>query len=120
MASQVGFEMLMPDGQRVVCLGDEPYYPRNEKYVRSCDWLLCEAFCLYKDREQFRPYDKHHSTALDAGKQAEVLGVKNLVLYHTEDTSLATRKAAYTAEANIHFHGNAYCPDDLETLPLTK
>ncbi len=119
-ASQFGFEMLMPDGQRVVCLGDEPYYPRNEKYVRSCDWLLCEAFCLYKDREQFRPYDKHHSTALDAGKQAEVLGVKNLVLYHTEDTSLATRKAAYTAEANIHFHGNAYCPDDLETLPLTK
>lgn len=24
-ASQFGFEMLMPDGQRVVCLGDEPY-----------------------------------------------------------------------------------------------
>ena len=88
----------------------------------------CRAFCLYITRfyavrhirYHVRPYDKHHSTALDAGKQAEVLGVKNLVLYHTEDTSLATRKAAYTAEAKIHFHGNAYCPDDLETLPLTK
>lgn len=116
--SQYGFRMLMPDNQSVVCLGDEPYYPRNEKYVRDCDWLLCEAFCLYKDREQFRPYDKHHSTALDAGKQAQELGVKNLVLYHTEDTSLATRKAAYTAEAQVHFAGHAYCPDELETLPL--
>ena len=116
---QYGFRAELP-GTTVACLGDEPYNQHNRLMVEHADWLLCEAFCLYKDREQFRPYDKHHSTALDAGKQAEVLGVKNLVLYHTEDTSLATRKAAYTAEAKIHFHGNAYCPDDLETLPLTK
>lgn len=117
-AIQYGFDMLMPDGQHVVCLGDEPYHSSNEKYVRNCDWLLCEAFCLYKDREQFRPYEKSHSTALDAGKQAEELGVKHLVLYHTEDTCLAMRKAAYTAEAQTHFHGKAYCPDDLETITL--
>ena len=115
---QYGFRAELP-GTTVACLGDEPYNQQNRLMVEHADWLLCEAFCLYKDRDQFRPYDKHHSTALDAGKQAEVLGVKNLVLYHTEDTSLATRKAAYTAEAKIHFHGNAYCPDDLETLPLT-
>ena len=116
---QYGFRLLMPDGQSVVCLGDEPFYQRNEPYVRGCDWLLCEAFCLYKDREQFRPYDKHHSTALDAGQQAEVLGAKNLVLYHTEDTNLATRKEAYTAEAKTHFSGQAYCPNELETITLT-
>lgn len=117
-AMQFGFHLEMPGGERVVCLGDEPYYPHEEKYVRGCDWLLCEAFCLYKDREQFRPYEKHHSTALDAGQTAQELGVKHLVLYHTEDTSLATRKAAYMAEASVHFKGAAYCPDDLETIAL--
>lgn len=116
---QYGFRLLMPDGQSVVCLGDEPFYQRNEPYVMGCDWLLCEAFCLYRDREQFRPYEKHHSTALDAGQQAEILKVKHLVLYHTEDTNLATRKEAYTAEAKSHFNGQAYCPDELETIPLT-
>lgn len=116
---QYGFRLLMPDGQSVVCLGDEPFYQRNEPYVKGCDWLLCEAFCLYRDREQFRPYEKHHSTALDAGQQAEILKVKHLVLYHTEDTNLATRKEAYTSEAKTHFTGQAYCPDELETIPLT-
>lgn len=87
----------------------------------------CRTFCLYITRfyavrhirYHVRPYDKNHSTALDAGQQAEVLQVKNLVLYHTEDTNLATRKEAYTAEAKTHFSRQAYCPNELETLPLT-
>jgi ribonuclease Z len=44
--------------------------------------------------------------------------VKNLILYHTEDHTLATRKKEYTAEAAQHFHGNIYVPDDLEVIPL--
>lgn len=59
----------------------------------GADWLLCEAFCLYDDRERFKPYEKHHSTALDAGRLASKLNVKNLLLYHTEDKTLATRKS---------------------------
>ena len=55
--------------------------------------FLCEAFCLYEDREVFQPYKKHHSTALDAGRLAAELGVKNLVLYHTEDRNLDTAQA---------------------------
>ena len=35
-------------------------------------------------RDTFKPYEKCHSTALDAGKLAEELVVKNLILYHTE------------------------------------
>lgn len=115
---QFGFRALMPDGKRVVCLGDEPYNERNETHVRDCDWLLCEAFCLYRDREQFRPYEKHHSTALDAGRIAAELGVKNLLLYHTEDTRLTMRRPAYTAEAAQHFKGNIVVPDDIETVTL--
>ena len=54
--------------------------------------MMCEAFCLYADRDTFKPYEKCHSTALDAGKLAEELGVKNLILYHTEEETLANRK----------------------------
>lgn len=60
--------------------------------------MMCEAFCLYADRDTFKPYEKCHSTALDAGKLAEELGVKNLILYHTEEKTLATRKENYTVK----------------------
>ena len=53
-----------------------------------------------------------------AGILAEKLGVKNLVLYHTEDKSIATRKQAYTAEAKEYYHGNAFVPDDLDVIEL--
>ncbi|MDY5418195.1 MAG: hypothetical protein SPG92_09610 [Sodaliphilus sp.] len=40
--------------------------------------------------------------------------------YFSNRYAYTRAKNSYTAEAKIHFHGNAYCPDDLETLPLTK
>lgn len=115
---QYGFEAKLPDGQRLVCLGDEPYSVQSEPYARSCDWLMCEAFCLYKDRNAFNPYEKNHSTALDAGMLAQELGVKHLVLYHTEDTRLDTRAATYSAEASKYFKGPVLVPDDLQTIEL--
>lgn len=117
-AEQYGFELHLPDGKRLCCLGDEPYNERAEQYARGADWLLCEAFCLYADRERFKPYEKHHSTALDAGRLAAGLGVRNLLLYHTEDKTLSTRSESYSAEAARHFTGRIHVPDDLATLPL--
>ena len=108
----------MPSGKTVVCLGDEPYSAHEKPYAEGADWLLCEAFSLYNDRAAFRPYEKNHSTALDAGKLAGELGVKNLLLYHTEDTNLMQRKATYTAEAKSVFGGNVCVPDDLEVIDL--
>lgn len=116
---QFGFKAILPDGQSLVCLGDEPYNSSNRQYVENADWLLSEAFCLYTDRDTFKPYEKNHSTALDAGKIAEELHIKNLVLYHTEDSDLANRKIRYTAEGKSVFSGNVYIPDDLETIRLT-
>lgn len=115
---QFGFALMLPDRRRLVCLGDEPYNEQNKSYVENADWLLCEAFCLYADREIFKPYEKHHSTAFDAGKLAEELGVKNLLLFHTEDKTLSERKAKYTAEAKQHFGGTVVVPDDLEKIEL--
>lgn len=117
-AKQFGFAAVLPDGQRFTCLGDEPYNQYCEKYAKGADWLLSEAFCMYDDREIFKPYEKHHSTALDAGKLASELGVKNLVLYHTEDKNLAVRKERYSAEAKTVFDGNVFVPDDLERITL--
>ncbi len=115
---QFGFMAIMPDGKRVVCLGDEPYKPSSEKYVKQSDWLLCEAFCLYRNRDQFRPYEKNHSTVVDAGRLAQELEVKNLLLYHTEDTHLSSRRDNYTAEARTVYSGNIHVPMDLETVML--
>lgn len=115
---QYGFSAELPAGQRLACLGDEPYNQKNRRYVENCDWLLLEAFCLYADRDIFRPYEKHHSTALEAAKVAEGLKIKNLLLYHTEDTKLSARKQLYTAEARTVFSGNVFVPDDLERIAL--
>lgn len=117
-ARQFGYRLFLPDGQSFVCLGDEPYNEKNESLARSADWLLSEAFCLFGDAARFKPYEKHHSTALDAGRLAASLGVKNLVLYHTEDATLPTRRAAYTAEAAEHFSGAIFVPDDGEMIDL--
>lgn len=117
-AMQFGFRATLPDGKTLTCLGDEPYNEANKNIVESSDWLMHEAFCLYADRDKFRPYEKHHSTALDAGKDAVNLNVKNLILYHTEDSNLSERKTKYTAEAKSVFNGNVYVPDDLETINL--
>ncbi len=115
---QYGFTALTTDGQRVACLGDEPFNEHDRAYVEGADWLLSEAFCLYDDRDRFKPYEKHHSTALDTGRLAAELGVKNLIIYHTEDKTLTTRKEKYTLEAAKAFKGCIYVPYDLEVIPF--
>ncbi len=115
---QFGFRASLEDGQTLVCLGDEPYKEQCEEFVVGADWLMCEAFCLYGDRLKFHPYEKHHSTALDAGRIAADLKVKNVIIYHTEDHTLATRKDTYAKEVTMSFGGNVYVPDDLETITL--
>ena len=117
-AKQYGFMLRLPGKMRLTCLGDEPYNPRTETYAYGADWLLCEAFCLYEHRERFRPYEKHHSTAADAGRLSATLLVKNLLLYHTEDRTLSSRRERYTAEAAESFCGAVHVPDDLEHILL--
>lgn len=119
-ARQFGYRLQLPDGQVLVCAGDEPFNEVNRSLAEGADWLMAEAFCLYADRDRFHPYEKHHSTALDAGQVAHSLGVKGIILYHTEDATLATRKTTYSAEAATHFTGRILVPDDLECITLSR
>lgn len=117
-AKQYGFCMDIGKGEKLTCCGDEPYNPREEKYARNSKWLFHEAFCLFDQADRFRPYEKHHSTAKDAACLAEELGVKNLLLYHTEDKNIKRRKELYTAEGKKHFSGDLFVPEDLERIEL--
>ena len=116
---QYGFTMPLESGEKLTCLGDEPFNPACRPYAEGARWLLSEAFCLYDDRDRFRPYEKHHSTVRDAGLLAAELGAAHLVLWHTEDATFDTRKQAYTAEAARSFSGQIHVPWDLERLELT-
>ena len=80
--------------------------------------MLHEAFCLYSQADIFDPYEKHHSTVKDACELAEELGVKNLLLYHTEDRTIARRKELYAAEGMPFFSGTLWVPDDLESIEI--
>lgn len=117
-AKQFGFCLDFEDGSSLCCLGDEPYNEVCRFYAKGADWLLAEAFCLYADRDIFKPYEKHHSTVKEACELAEKLKVKNLVLYHTEDKHIENRKELYTQEGKQYYYGNLFVPNDLERINL--
>lgn len=117
-AKQFGFRALFSDGLLFSCLGDEPFNEHCKEYVYGSDWLLSEAFCLYEDREVFKPYEKHHSTVKEACETAALLSAKNLLLYHTEDKGIKGRKMNYTKEGRQYYQGGLYVPDDLDVISL--
>ena len=117
-AKQFGYQLIFPDGMKFVCLGDKPYNEHDREYAAGADWLLAEAFCRYEDREVFKPYEKNHSTVKEASELAEEWKAKNLVLYHTEDKHIATRKQDYSAEAAKYYGGKIFVPDDLDVIEL--
>ena len=87
-------------------------------YAVGSEWMLHEAFCLHAQADIFKPYEKHHSTVKDVCEHAERLGVKNLLLYHTEEMNLANRKEMYFEEGSKYYHGALWIPDDLESICL--
>lgn len=116
-APQFGFQMKL-QSKVLTFLGDEPCYESSIDYVKNCDWLLSEAYCLYEERDIHTPYEYHHSTVREASELAEKYGVRNLVLWHSEDATWPHRKRRYTAESKLYYKGNVLVPDDLEVIEL--
>ena len=92
--------------------------PLCEEFASGADWLFHEAFCLYRDREIFSPYEKHHSTVKDACELAERLGARHLILWHTEDKTYPERAALYRAEGEAYYHGDLLVPEDGSVIEL--
>lgn len=115
---QHGFKTILANGKSLTFLGDEPYRDGIRSYCENVDYLFHEAFCLYSQRDIFKPYEKHHATAKDACKNAKDLNVKNIILYHTEDRNLNNRKKLYIEEGQTEFKGTIYVPDDLDVIKL--
>ena len=115
---QFGYRMEYGDGKRLICCGDEPLNSEVESYAYESDWLLHETFCLHSQAALFDPTEKNHSTVRNVCMLGERLGVKNLLLYHTEDSILPRRKELYRQEGSQYYHGNLWIPDDLESIAL--
>lgn len=116
---QFGFECKL-DNNRFIFLGDETLNPLLNDRIYGADYVTHEAFCLDREENIFHAYEKNHSTALSAAQTMNELGVKNLILYHTEESHGSERKRLYTEEAESVFNGNIIVPDDLEEIHLVK
>lgn len=117
-AKQFGFTFYYAGGEKLTCCGDEPYNSHCLKYADHSTWLLHEAFCLYSERDVFKPYEKKHTTVKEACQIAAALQVENLVLYHTEETHGKRRSEMYMDEGKEYFLNNLYIPDDLKVINL--
>lgn len=115
---QFGFKALLKSGKTLTFLGDEPYRDHLKPYAMDVDYLLHEAFCLYSQKDIFKPYEKHHATVKDACENAISLNTKTIILYHTEDKNITNRKELYTREGQTVYNGTLLVPDDLETIHL--
>jgi len=113
---QFGFMMKL-NNKKLTCLGDEPYNETEKEYVENATWLMHEAFCMYSQKDIYKPYEKHHSTVKDACMLANDMNVSHLILYHTEDQNIENRKRLYGQEGQF-FQGKLYIPNDLEVIDL--
>lgn len=112
---QFGFSCYIKD-KRLVFLGDEPLEKELYNVVENADYAMHEAFCLDKEKNIFHPYEKNHSTAKSACKILNDLNVKNVILYHTEESHNEERKQLYITEGQQEFSGNIFVPNDMEKI----
>lgn len=116
---QFGFECML-DNNKFIFLGDETLNPKLNDRIKGADYVTHEAFCLDREENIFHAYEKNHSTALSAAKTMNELDVKNLILYHTEETHGTNRQKLYLEEAKSVFNGNVIVPNDLEEIKFIK
>lgn len=114
---QFGFECSL-NGKKLAFLGDETLNPNLYGRIRNFDYVMHEAFCLDSEENIFHAYEKNHSTTRSVSEVMNKLEVKNLILYHTEESHKEKRKELYTKEAQDYFNGNVIVPNDLEIIDI--
>ena len=86
--------------------------------INGFDYVMHETFCLDSEENIFHAYEKNHSTARSVSEVMNKLNIKNLILYHTEESHKEKRKELYTNEAKQYFNGNVIVPNDLEKVQI--
>lgn len=114
-----GFETILNNGTKLIFLGDETCNPILYDRIRDADYVMHEAFCLDAEESKFKAYEKHHSTVKSVCESMQPLNIKNLILFHTEDTH-ENKKELYTNEAKMYYSGNVIVPNDLDEIILKK
>lgn len=93
-----GFETILNNGKKLIFLGYKTCNPILYNRLRNVDYVMHEAFCLDAEESKFKAYEKHHSTVKSVCESMQSLDIKNLILFHTEDTH-ENKKELYTTEA---------------------
>lgn len=114
---QFGFMCNINDKQ-LAFLGDETLNPSLYHTIQNFDYVMHEAFCLESEENIFHAYEKNHSTTKSVSEIMNRLNIKNLILYHTEDSHKEKRKELYTLEAQRYFKGKIFVPNDLEVIDI--
>ena len=112
-----GFECFL-DGKRLVFLGDINPSDKIKDRIVDADYVMVESFCLDSEEDVFHAHIGNHSTVKDVCIYMRELNVKNLILYHTEETHGENRKELYTKEGQEYFLGKVIVPDDLECIDI--
>lgn len=97
-------------------LGDEECNPEIYPKNKNADYVMHEAFCLDSEEKIFNPYEHKHSTVKSVCEKMNKLNVKNLILYHTEETHKENRKELYINEGKQYFSNNIIVPNEMEEI----
>ncbi len=111
-----GFETII-NNRKLVFLGDETCNLKLYDRIKDSDYVMHEAFCLDNEQDIFKPYEKKHSTVKSVCENFNSLNIKNLILFHTEDTH-SNKKELYTKEGKQYFNNNIIVPNDLEIIEI--
>jgi len=114
---QFGFECNI-QGKKLMFLGDETLNPNLYDKVKDAEYVMHEAFCLDSEENIFHAYEKNHSTVKSVSEVMNELNVKNLILYHTEESHGNSRKNMYEDEGKEYFKGNILVPNELEIIDI--
>ncbi len=111
-----GFKTIM-NNQSIVFLGDETCHKDLYSELKYVDYVMHEAFCLDEEEHIFHPYEKNHSTVLSVCQSFNDLNIKNLILFHSEDTH-TNKKELYEKEGYSVYKNNIIVVNDDEEIEV--
>lgn len=91
---------------------------KNAEILFKTVIILCVKLFVFTVKKIFLSLTKNFTAQHLMQENLQRVFCKNLILYHTEDETLQTRKRTYTSEARTVFNGNIFVPDDFEVINL--